>query len=172
MWFYFLFFNSELKENFGKKKKTLRGMTFPWIKTGSLSQVRRSSQVSYPVEGLLSYLMNRFPQNIELTSCQFNLWALVLMVHRLFWMSSTFDRHHSLASPVKYIVAMVTLCSSESVRTTRQSCSMSKRIQGSGHLHPRLSPEREPLSRAPRVLDRYRKITLASLLHSRLVAEL
>lgn len=41
--------------------------------SGSLSQVRRSSQVSYPVEGLLSYLMNRFPQNIELTSCQFNL---------------------------------------------------------------------------------------------------
>ena len=41
--------------------------------SGSLSQVRRSSQVSYPVEGFLSYLMNRFPQNIELTSCQFNL---------------------------------------------------------------------------------------------------
>ena len=41
--------------------------------SGSLSQVRRSSQLSYPVEGLLSYLMNRFPQNIELTSCQFNL---------------------------------------------------------------------------------------------------
>ena len=40
--------------------------------SGSLSQVRRSSQVSYPVEGFLSYLMNRFPQNIELTSCQFN----------------------------------------------------------------------------------------------------
>lgn len=39
--------------------------------SGSLSQVRRS--VSYPVEGFLSYLMNRFPQNIELTSCQFNL---------------------------------------------------------------------------------------------------
>nr|YP_009045815.1 orf221 [Batis maritima]AIC83418.1 orf221 [Batis maritima] len=39
----------------------------------SLSQVRRSSQVSYLVEGFLSYLMNRFPQNIELTSCQFNL---------------------------------------------------------------------------------------------------
>ncbi|KAH7511380.1 hypothetical protein FEM48_ZijujUnG0020800 [Ziziphus jujuba var. spinosa] len=36
--------------------------------SGSLSQVRRSSQVSYPVEGFLSYLMNRFPQNIELTS--------------------------------------------------------------------------------------------------------
>lgn len=41
--------------------------------SGSLSQVRRSSQVSYPVEGFLSYLMSRFPQNIELTSCQFNL---------------------------------------------------------------------------------------------------
>lgn len=41
--------------------------------SGSLSQVRRSSQVSYPVEGFLSYLMNRFPQNIELTPCQFNL---------------------------------------------------------------------------------------------------
>ena len=38
--------------------------------SGSLSQVRRSSQVSYLVEGFLSYLM---PQNIELTSCQFNL---------------------------------------------------------------------------------------------------
>lgn len=38
--------------------------------SGSLSQVRRSSKVSYPVEGFLSYLM---PQNIELTSCQFNL---------------------------------------------------------------------------------------------------
>lgn len=35
-----------------------------------LDPVRRSSQVSYPVEGFLSYLM---PQNIELTSCQFNL---------------------------------------------------------------------------------------------------
>ena len=41
--------------------------------SGSLSQVRWSSQVSYPVEGLLSYPINRFPQNIELTSCQFNL---------------------------------------------------------------------------------------------------
>lgn len=41
--------------------------------SGSLSQVRRSSQVSYPVKGFLSYLMNRFPQNSELTSCQFNL---------------------------------------------------------------------------------------------------
>ena len=41
--------------------------------SGSLSQVRRSSQISYPVEGFLSYLMNRFPQNIELTLCQFNL---------------------------------------------------------------------------------------------------
>ena len=35
-----------------------------------LDPVRRSSQVSYLVEGFLSYLM---PQNIELTSCQFNL---------------------------------------------------------------------------------------------------
>lgn len=41
--------------------------------SGSLSQVRRSSLFSYPVEGFLSYLMNSFPQNIELTSCQFNL---------------------------------------------------------------------------------------------------
>nr|YP_010048798.1 hypothetical protein J6695_mgp17 [Aquilaria sinensis]QPK77173.1 hypothetical protein [Aquilaria sinensis] len=41
--------------------------------SGSLSQVRRSSQVYYPVEKKNDYLMNRFPQNIELTSCQFNL---------------------------------------------------------------------------------------------------
>lgn len=32
-----------------------------------------TSLFSYPVEGFLSYLMNCFPQNIELTSCQFNL---------------------------------------------------------------------------------------------------
>lgn len=41
--------------------------------SGSLSQVRRSSQVSYPVEGFLSYLIYRFPKKIELTSFQFNL---------------------------------------------------------------------------------------------------
>lgn len=50
-------------------------LSFPvaFSDSGSLSQVRRSSLFSYPVEGFLSYLMNRFPQNIELTSCQFNL---------------------------------------------------------------------------------------------------
>lgn len=47
-------------------------LSFPvaFSDSGSLSQVRRSSLFSYPVEGFLSYLM---PQNIELTSCQFNL---------------------------------------------------------------------------------------------------
>ena len=38
--------------------------------SGSLSQVRRSSQVSYPVEGFFSYLMNRFPHRAYLMSVQ------------------------------------------------------------------------------------------------------
>ena len=42
--------------------------------SGSLSQVRRSSPLYYPVEGFFSTQLYRFPKKIELTSCQFNLF--------------------------------------------------------------------------------------------------
>lgn len=69
---YTMFPRVRLLQKISSLAQLLSFQPLPQILDPSL-RAKSASQVSYPVEGFLSYLMNRFPQNIELTLCQFNL---------------------------------------------------------------------------------------------------